>query len=323
MQAVLDSIAGYDLNPVALQAARANFVGRARRPLPRRPPAPAAPRRRDPRRAGRGVRRDRRQPALDRLAQAVRQRREAGDGDLEALRPLAAAAGERPAAGEPADGRPRDARLRVRRRPPRGTRRSRRHARAQRAPDRRPGWARVPALRGRRAPVRAAARRPLRRGRPFAPDASNQPVFLVSRGGRERALSRRRPPAGAARATRPAAAAGRSTAPSRRRSGRSRADGADLLAGGSNGWRFGVGLHTRGANGVYFVEVLARAVGRPRRDRQPAAGRARPARSGVGAAAWRPRSSTRSCAAATSRAGAPSPPATSSRPTARRRWARR
>ena len=55
-----------------------------------------------------------------------------------------------------------------------------------------------------------------------------------------------------------------------------------MLAGGSNGWRFGVGLHTRGANGVYFVEVLGAPAGgrveianRPRAGRDPAVVRRR------------------------------------------------
>ena len=140
---------------------------------------------------------------------------------------------------------------------------------------------------------------------PFAPDASNQPVFLISRADGEPCF--------------PVPAARWSRVNGRLRETRGGcwpvardvptspwsfvADGADLLAGGANHWRFGVGFHTRGANGVYFVDVLSSASGGlveianiPRAGRDPAVERRRgrveaalvyPALRGRDVARWR------------------------------------
>ena len=116
---------------------------------------------------------------------------------------------------------------------------------------------------------------------PFAPDASNQPVFLVSR-----ADHAPRFPVPAARWSRGLHETRGSCWPVARDVPTSPwsfvADGADLLAGGANHWRFGVGFHTRGANGVYFVDVLSPASGGlveianiPRAGRDPAVERRR------------------------------------------------
>ena len=205
-----------------------------------------------------------------------------------------AAAGERPAAGEPADGRPRDARLRVRGRPPRRTRRPRRDARAQRAADRGSRRAGVPALRGRRAPVRARCTpTSTATAEPFAPDASNQPVFLVSRADENARAIPSRPSRwsrGARRDPRPLLA-GRPRRPDvavvvRRRRRR---------PAGGRGQRLALRgrlPHARGERRLLRRRARA-GVRRPRRDREPPAGRARPARSRAAAGASRPRSSTR------------------------------
>jgi hypothetical protein len=108
---------------------------------------------------------------------------------------------------------------------------------------------------------------------PFAPLASNKPVFIVSRsGGQQRfpvaAHRWHRVPGTRAGATEwrfrrlelsceegeftPANPQARTSAWS------FRAQGAPaMLQGGTNNWSFGTGLHTRGANGVYFLSVLS------------------------------------------------------------------
>jgi hypothetical protein len=132
---------------------------------------------------------------------------------------------------------------------------------------------------GRRfAPVHADL---LEEAAPFAPDASNQPVFLVSRADRSPRF-----PVPAVRWSRDRCETRGGCWPVARDVPTSPwsfvADGADLLAGGANRWRFGVGFHTRGANGVYFVDVLRAASGglveianRPHAGRDPAVERRR------------------------------------------------
>jgi SAM-dependent methyltransferase len=108
--------------------------------------------------------------------------------------------------------------------------------------------------------------------KPFSPDATNSPYFLAARVGERNSF-----PVPTTRWTRarPGASLGidwSSTRPLLRPiEGESnpvdrsvptsawsfQARGAPpLIEGGTNRWSFGVGLHTRGANGIYFVQVL-------------------------------------------------------------------
>lgn len=110
--------------------------------------------------------------------------------------------------------------------------------------------------------------------KPFAPDAANTPVFLAASTG---ATNRYPVPTNRWERIRPRVQLGAEwsevRANLRRVSGLSnpvnrqvrtsawsfQADHAPpLLEGGSNRWTFGKGLDTRGANGVYFVEILNR-----------------------------------------------------------------
>ena len=111
---------------------------------------------------------------------------------------------------------------------------------------------------------------------PFAPDASNQPVFLVSRVDERAALSRPgRPLEPRARAG-PAAAAGRSIATSRRRSGRSPPTAPSCSRAGRTAGASASACTRAGRTASTSSSVLGAPARRPGRDRQPAAGRARP-----------------------------------------------
>jgi hypothetical protein len=109
---------------------------------------------------------------------------------------------------------------------------------------------------------------------PFAPDASNKPVFLISRVDEDNSF-----PVPTSRWTRAARARLGPTWSKARAAlleGRGESwpveravatsqwsfvpTGTSMLEGGSNQWTFGKGLDTRGANGVYCVEALS---GRP------------------------------------------------------------
>lgn len=108
--------------------------------------------------------------------------------------------------------------------------------------------------------------------RPFSPDAANTPYFLVAQPGAENhfpipTTQWHRDKSGRALATEWSAVRphlrpieGQSEPVDRRISTSAwsfQPDGAPpLLEGGENRWRFGKGLDTRGANGVFFVKVL-------------------------------------------------------------------
>jgi len=126
---------------------------------------------------------------------------------------------------------------------------------------------------------------------PFAPDASNKPIFLVAR-----THEAGRYPVPTSRWERAAAGAhlgptwtntrgqlrevvGQSNPVNRAVTTSSwsfQADGTIVIEGGTNDWPFGLGLNTRGANGVFFVSVLSSrpdATGRVEIVNDPAAGR--------------------------------------------------
>lgn len=109
--------------------------------------------------------------------------------------------------------------------------------------------------------------------RPFAPEAANRPVFLVARRGQQqlpqtparrwfRTGTKRRPLSPSWSETRPMLAVTEGhyepVDPRTTTSAWSfRASGAPpLISGGSNGFEFGVGLYTRGANGIYFCRLV-------------------------------------------------------------------
>lgn len=107
---------------------------------------------------------------------------------------------------------------------------------------------------------------------PFAPDATNKPIFLVSRTNEAHTFPVRtsrwlRSEPGAAlgpswSATRPLLreVKGQSYPVNRRivtSAWSFRPDGRNVIEGGSNDWPFGKGLDTRGGNGIYFVHVLS------------------------------------------------------------------
>lgn len=129
--------------------------------------------------------------------------------------------------------------------------------------------------------------------RPFAPEASNKPVFIIARPGLAQQSST--PASRWARAesravlkatwreTRPFVVervgnyvpvdpATPSSAWSYREAG-----APPLISGGSNSWSFGKGLDTRGANGIYFVRLISsdRTQGRVVIENLPAEGRNR------------------------------------------------
>jgi len=107
--------------------------------------------------------------------------------------------------------------------------------------------------------------------KPFAPDASNSPIFLVTTKGsaneypisaskwekrRGERLGRTWPEArlGLLETTGECWPVDREIVTSQ---WSFVPEGTTMVQGGSNSWTFGTGLHTRGANGIYFVEVLS------------------------------------------------------------------
>jgi len=108
--------------------------------------------------------------------------------------------------------------------------------------------------------------------KPFSPDAANTPYFLLARVGEEHAFpvpttrwTRANPGGGLGpdwSTTRPLLRPFHGESNPINRSIPTAAwsfqgDGAPrLIEGGANRWAFGTGLHTRGANGIFFVQIL-------------------------------------------------------------------
>jgi len=106
---------------------------------------------------------------------------------------------------------------------------------------------------------------------PFAPDASNKPIFLISQVDQKNEFPVPTAQWKRAKGARLGASWTKTRASVVERLGESWPvnrsvptsqwsfvpTGTAMLEGGSHGWTFGTGFHTRGANGVFFVEVLS------------------------------------------------------------------